>query len=300
MFEAKIDVSYFLKTVEALKDIVREVYLKFSKTGMTIQSMDPAHVAFVTLFIEKDGFDVYKCPKATKIGINLEYFGNVLKLSRSPLDKLTLKVDDTKRQGSSALSQQTQASPSIMNIVIEDEKSKRTTEFSLKLINFEESEFKVPKLKSDNLLCMRSADFTHICRDLANISDIIQLSFIEKGLNLFVKSDFAEGNISICDNDTMPTEEESKDVNNTQLIAKVEEGEKNVVQFLEELSLYSKEAQEFSLKYINIFNNGDTFSPSIKIHLSYNSNGEREPMIMEFKIGDVGVVKYYLAPKISE
>lgn len=297
MLEATIDVSYFLKTVDALKEIVREVYLKFSKKGLTVQSMDPAHVAFVTLFFEKDGFDVYKCPKATKCGVDLEFFGSILRLSKSPFDKLTIVVDDVSNKGSSALSQQTQSGPTSMNIILEDEKSKRHAEFTMKLVNFEELEFSVPKLKSDSLLCMRSADFTHICRDLAHISDTVHLRYIEKGINLSVTSDIADGNISIKDNDTMGTEE-SKEADDKQLLTDVEVGAKNVVQILSQLSLDSG-SQEFSLKYVNIFSKGATFSPIIKIHMS-NNKAEREPMIMEFKVGDFGVIKYYLAPKISK
>ena len=80
----------------------------------------------------------------------------------------------------------------------------------MKLVNFEDDDFKIPKLKSDSLLCMRSVDFSHICRDLANISDTVSLGFLKRGINLSVKSDFAQGNISICDNDTM-NQEDSKE-----------------------------------------------------------------------------------------
>lgn len=253
MLEAKIDVSYFLKIVDTLKEIVSEVYFKFSKKGMSIQSMDPAHVAFVTLFMGSDGFDVYKCPRATKLGINLEYFGNILRLSKSPNDKLTIMVDD--HVGSKSKSQ-TQGGPSSMDIRIENERSKREADFSMKLVNFEDDDFTIPKLKSDSLLCMRSADFSHICRDLANISDTVSLGFLKRGINLSVKSDFAQGNISICDNDTM-RQEDSKEATDKELMTEVEAGEKNVVQFFSQMSIDEKDAKEFSLKYINIFNKAE-------------------------------------------
>lgn len=297
MLEAKIDVSHFLKIVDTLKEIVREVYFKFSKKGMSIQSMDPAHVAFVTLFLGSDGFDVYKCPRATKCGINLEYFGNILRLSKSPNDKLTIMVDD--HAGSKSKSQ-TQGGPNSMDIRIENERSKREADFSMKLVNFEDDDFKIPKLKSDSLLCMRSADFSHICRDLANISDTVSLGFLKRGINLSVKSDFAQGNISICDNDTMK-QEDSKEATDKELMTEVEAGEKNVVQFFSQMSIDEKDAKEFSLKYINIFNKGECFSPIIKIHLSTeNKDDTKDPMIMEFKISDIGEVKFYLAQKITE
>lgn len=81
----------------------------------------------------------------------------------------------------------------------------------------------------------------------------------------------------------------------------VEAGTRNVAQFLSDLSLKEDdEKQQFTLRYINNFNKGDCFSPMIKIHLSSSSKKNKgdEPMIMEFKIGNFGEIKYFLAPKI--
>lgn len=170
----------------------------------------------------------------------------------------------------------------------------------MKLVNFEDDDFKIPKLKSDSLLCMRSSDFSHICRDLANISDTVSLGFLKRGINLSVKSDFAQGNISICDNDTM-NQEDNKDASDKQLMTDVEAGAKNVVQFFSQMSMDEKSAKDFSLKYINIFAKGECFSPVIKIHLSTEDKDDtKDPMMMEFKISDIGEVKFYLAQKITE
>lgn len=177
MLEAVIDVEYFQKIVESLKDIIREVYFKFTSKGMSIQSMDPSNIAFIALMIKKEGFDKYKCKKAINIGIDLEFFGNVVRLAKSPKDKLTLRLDDAQiKPSTQTLTDQTQANLySFINVEIQDTSSKRSTEFVLKLINFEEADFQIPKLKDESLLCMKSYDFTHICKDLANISDQVSI-----------------------------------------------------------------------------------------------------------------------------
>ena len=309
MFEAVIEVSFFLKLVESLKDIVREVYLKFSQKGMTVQSMDPAKVAYVSLFLEKEGFDIYKCPKPTKIGIDLEYFGNILRLCKSPNDKLTLRLEETQKSGTDGLAaDQTQSGKfNFIYIVLKNIYTSRETEFTMKLVNFEDFEFKIPKLNHESLLCMRSADFTRICRDLGNISDNVSIELVNKGIKLSVVSDIADGSVSISDHES---EEEKNDKLDPKLISDIEAGNKNVVQFLSQLSLSHeekpseetekdenskkpKDKHEFSLKYINIFNKGMAFSPIIKIHISFVKE-DKDPMVMEFKIGDTGEIKYKL------
>ena len=130
----------------------------------------------------------------------------------------------------------------------------------------------------------------------------MKIGFAKNGISLKVESDIANGQINICDNDVTEEQKEAPDSDTN--LTKIQEGSKNVVQVLSELSLTDKLQQEYSLKYINIFNKGATFSPIIKIHLSGGKKGSKksidEPMIMEFKIGKVGQVKYFLAPKINE
>ena len=308
MLEAKIDVQYFIQIVESLKNIVNEVYLKFSKQGMTIQSMDPAHISFIHLFMEKDGFDTYKCPRAIKSGVDLESFGTILRLAKSPFDKLTMVINSHKSLDIA----KSQVETDYMQISIEDEHSKRMIDFEMKLIKFEESEFKVPQVKSERLLCMRSSDFASICRDLQNISEDVLLKFIKNGISLSVESDIANGNIKIKDNDTMENDEEtkeskgrkskeSKNKSEIKLISAVEEGSLNVAHLLKSHNIGEEKDQQFSLKYLNSFNKGEIFNPIVKIHLSSNKGkNSNDPMLIEFKIGDCGVMKYYLAPKIQD
>ena len=205
--------------IESLREIIREVYLKFSKKGMVVQSMDPAHVAFVTLLLEKTAFDKYECQKATKVGIDLEYFGNILRLCRSPLDKLTLRLEETDASAEGSSVEQTQSAKyNFIKIIVKCVDTSRETEFTMKLINFEDREFKIPKLKHDSLLCMRSADYTRICRDLENISETVHISFERKGISLKVKSDIAEGSICIYGNDE---EEGKQDESEAKLLTEV-------------------------------------------------------------------------------
>lgn len=51
----------------------------------------------------------------------------------------------------------------------------------------------------------------------------------------------------------------------------------------------------FALRYLNSFTKATGLSPSVVIKLS------RElPVVIEYKIADMGHVRYYLAPKIED
>ena len=61
MFEAKLtDGQKLKKIVDALKDLVSDVNIDTSATGMSLQAMDSSHVALVSLVMNHDGFEYFR------------------------------------------------------------------------------------------------------------------------------------------------------------------------------------------------------------------------------------------------
>ena len=53
--------------------------------------------------------------------------------------------------------------------------------------------------------------------------------------------------------------------------------------------------QQFALTYLNLFNKASTLSVFTRLCLH-----QEQPLVTEFKIESLGVLKFYLAPKISD
>jgi len=51
----------------------------------------------------------------------------------------------------------------------------------------------------------------------------------------------------------------------------------------------------FSLKFLNSFCKGDALSESVNLMMSENT-----PLVVEYKIQNIGHLKFYLAPKLQE
>ena len=51
----------------------------------------------------------------------------------------------------------------------------------------------------------------------------------------------------------------------------------------------------FALRYLNIFNKASTLSPTVTLKLTAET-----PIVIEYKIENLGSVKYFLAPKITD
>ena len=51
----------------------------------------------------------------------------------------------------------------------------------------------------------------------------------------------------------------------------------------------------FALRYLNLFNKAATLSPSVTLSLSPET-----PLVVEYKIQNLGALRFYLAPKIND
>lgn len=72
MFEAKLNDGTVLKRiVDAIKDLVQDVNLDISSTGISLQAMDSSHVALVQMHLARSGFSTYRIKKDTTIGLSI-------------------------------------------------------------------------------------------------------------------------------------------------------------------------------------------------------------------------------------
>ena len=61
MFEAKITQGVILKKiVEAIKELVSDVNIDTTATGISLQAMDSSHVALVSLMLNQEGFELFR------------------------------------------------------------------------------------------------------------------------------------------------------------------------------------------------------------------------------------------------
>ena len=94
MFEAKLsDGTILKKIIEAIKDLVTDVNIDATPTGLSLQAMDSSHVALVNLHLSMDGFEKYRCDRNLTLGISITNLAKVMKLVNQN-DSITLRCED--------------------------------------------------------------------------------------------------------------------------------------------------------------------------------------------------------------
>lgn len=135
--------------VAIISELVTEVRIKISKTGLGIIAVDPANVALISLKVPHSAFTHFESEEEN-LCVNLEDFKQILKRAELGSTLIMQKEDNRLKL-------------SIENTV------KR--HFYLSLINLESEEKKIPELEFDSSIELASEMLKHAIEDAAVVSD---------------------------------------------------------------------------------------------------------------------------------
>ena len=120
---------------------------------------------------------------------------------------------------------------------------------------------------------MPAAEFQRICKDLSILGDTVTIAVGKDGVKFSVAGELGSGNMTIRSNTSVDTKEEDQ----------VE------VQFEEPVAL------NFALRYLNYFTKATPLSGTVLLSLSKDV-----PLVVEYRLEEVGHIRFYLAPKIED
>merc|ERR1711990_983280 len=124
---------------------------------------------------------------------------------------------------------------------------------------------------SDSEVTMPSGEFQKICRDLTTFGDTATIAANKEGVKFSVSGDMGTGNVTVRQNATAEKEQQT------------------LIELQEPVSL------TFALRYLNFFTKATPMSEQVTLSLS-----KEVPLAVEYSVGEMGHLRYYLAPKVDE
>jgi len=319
MFEATLNRgAFWKKVVEAMKDLVSEANFECTPKGMSIQSIDQSHVALVSLTLLGSGFDTYECHRQQVLGVNLNNLAKLLKVNDDK-DTVTLRhQEDTD------------------NLIIgaEADGGKKSTEFSLKLMEIEQEALGIPDEEQDYkaVLSMPADIFAKTCRDMATFGDTMTIEISREKVKFSGTGDLGTGNITIQSQGAAEKAPASKSsVLKTEGSVKTEKGVKpEKTEKTEPDAVKAEPADEeaaevyksassqkqlngnmasdgvyisceepivlsFALRYLTTFSKGSALSD--RVTFSFSSD---QPCRVEYAMEKIGNLRWFLAPKVDD
>lgn len=157
-------------------------------------------------------------------------------------------------------------------LVFEAPNGEKVSDYEMKLMDLDVEQFGIPAQKHSCVINMPSVEFARICRDLSYIGDTVVISCVQDEVKFSVNGELENGNIKLS-----PTTNVKKEV------------EAVTIEVSEPVQL------TFALTYLISFTKATPLSPVVTLGMSADV-----PLAVEYKIADMGHIKYYLAPKIKD
>jgi proliferating cell nuclear antigen len=160
-----------------------------------------------------------------------------------------------------------------MTFMFENQSADRISDFELKLMDIDSEHLGIPDTDYKSTVKMPAAEFQRICKDMAILGDTVTIAVGKDGVKFSVAGELGSGNMTIRSNTSVDTKEEDQ----------VE------VQFDEPVAL------NFALRYLNFFTKATPLSGTVLLSLSKDV-----PLVVEYRLEDLGHIRFYLAPKIED
>ncbi|KAJ2723207.1 hypothetical protein GGI07_002776 [Coemansia sp. Benny D115] len=160
-----------------------------------------------------------------------------------------------------------------LSLAFENSAKDRMSEFNLKLMDIDIDSVDVPEMDYQATVSMSAQEFARIVRDLSSIGDAVTIDATKAGVRFSASGDDGNGNILL---------RHQKSVDDDAASA-------TVVEIVEPVS------HSLALKYLSNFAKAAPLADRVTINLI-----EEAPVMFEFKISDMGHIRFYLAPQIEE
>ena len=252
-----VQIAPFRILMTALKDILLDTNILFTKEGIKIINMDKTHTILVHLFLQASNFEFYECLyDKIVIGVNMFHLFKLISTIDND-DTLTIYIE--KEDYDDGVIQE-------LGLKFENGDIKQSKIQKLKLIEPDLDEIDMPEILYSSIINMPSSDFQKIVRDLASISEKLEIKSVDNELIFKCNGNYAKAEIR-----------RTETSNSMQFIQK--QGANEIIQGI------------FSLKNLIYFIKCTNLCNQIEIYLKNN-----KPLIVKYNVASLGEIKLCLAP----
>lgn len=197
MFEARlIQGSLLKKVLEAIHSICDDINWDCTSSGISVQTMDTSHVCLVSLELNSDGFEPYRCDRNITLGLKAQTMLKILKCAGND-DSVTLRAQD---------------STDTLSIIFESQNSEKTSHFDIKLMDIDSEHLGIPDTQYNAVVKMPSHEFQRVCRDLSQIGDSVLIACTKDGVQFSVQGDIGTGKVTLRQSCSVDKEDEQTSI----------------------------------------------------------------------------------------
>lgn len=159
-----------------------------------------------------------------------------------------------------------------VTFVFESPNQEKVSDYEMKLMNLDQEHLGIPETDYSCIVKLPSSEFARICRDLGQFGESCVISCSKEGVKFSSAGDIGTANIKLAQTANVDKEEEAV-----------------TIEMQEPVTL------TFACHYLTLFTKATSLSPIVQLSMTAEA-----PLVVEYKIAEMGYIRYYLAPKIEE
>ncbi|KNC51754.1 proliferating cell nuclear antigen [Thecamonas trahens ATCC 50062] len=162
----------------------------------------------------------------------------------------------------------------LVTLMFESQDGSKVSDWQLRGLDIDSERLGIPSTDYSSVVTMPSAEFARICRDLSVIGDTVVITTTKEGVTFASKGELGTGKIALRQSAAIDDDADSPGVS---------------------IELQEPVSQSFALRYLSFFTKATPLAPTVTISMS---NGV--PLVVEYPVGDMGHIRFYLAPKVED
>ncbi|CAD6996836.1 proliferating cell nuclear antigen [Ceratitis capitata] len=159
-----------------------------------------------------------------------------------------------------------------VTFMFESQNQEKVSDYEMKLMNLDQEHLGIPETDYSCVVRMPAMEFARICRDLAQFSESVVICCTKEGVKFSASGDVGSANVKLAQTFNVDKEEEAI-----------------VIEMQEPVVL------TFACRYLNAFTKATPLSNQVQLSMSADV-----PLVVEYRIAELGHIRYYLAPKIED
>ncbi len=251
-----VQITPFRILMTALKDILLDTNITFTKDGIKIINMDKSHTILVHLNLDASNFEYFHCAfNKIIIGVNMFHLFKLIN-SIDNDDTLTLFIE--KKHYMDGIVK-------YLGMRFENGIIKQCKTQYLRLIEPDDQELEIPNVTYTSIINLPSSDFQKIIRDTSNLANRLEIKCVNDELIFSLEGPFAKVEIvrSECDGN---------------------------LEFVKKQKVNDIIQGEFDLKYLSYFIKCTNLCNSIELMIENDL-----PLIVNYKVASLGEIKLCLS-----
>lgn len=176
--------NLFRKIIDSLSEIVDQMEIKCSDSGLNIQVMDSMHVALADVFLSRDTFSNYRCDRDVELGIPIKHFLTVLKgISLEEKSILRFSCEDNPQ------------SLKILHLLPDSQ-----FEVDITLYQIGSENYTVPEMEYDTVVKMPSEQFRSISKLVGSFGEYIRFECNKDSISFKQTGDLIKNSMNLKPN----------------------------------------------------------------------------------------------------